>query len=364
VTKVLISGGGTGGHVFPAIAIANALKEKQSNIELLFVGAKDRMEMEKVPAAGFEIVGLWISGFQRSLSLKNLSFPFKLIFSMIKAWSIIRSFKPDVVVGVGGYASGPVLKVATIKGIPTLIQEQNSYAGITNKLLSDKVNRICVAYDGMERFFPKEKILLTGNPVRKDILNLEGKRILGISHFGLSQNLKTVLVVGGSLGALSINQGIKNSMDLFTEIGIQLIWQTGKSFYKEAKQEASDSKYMDRFKVYDFVGDMDFAYSAADMIISRAGAIAISELACVGKAVIMVPSPFVAEDHQTKNAMALFDKEAAILVKDHETIEKLGPAAIELLKDQAKMDQMGANIKRLAKFDSAGVIADEIIKMA
>ncbi len=364
MTKVLISGGGTGGHVFPAIAIANALKEKQSNIDLLFVGAKDRMEMEKVPAAGYEIIGLWISGFQRSMSFKNLSFPFKLIYSMIKAWSTIRSFKPDVVVGVGGYASGPVLKVATIKGIPTLIQEQNSFAGITNRMLGNKVDKVCVAYEGMDRFFPKENILLTGNPVRKDILNLEGKRILGISHFGLDQDLKTILVVGGSLGALSINQGIKNSIYLFAENGIQLIWQTGKGYYKEAKQEASNSQYLDRFKVYDFIGDMDFAYSAADMIISRAGAIAISELACVGKAVIMVPSPHVAEDHQTKNAMALIEKEAAILVKDHETKEKLGPAAIELLQDQAKMEQMGANIKHMAKFDSAEVIADEILKLA
>jgi len=364
VTKVLISGGGTGGHVFPAIAIANALKRKKSNIELLFVGANDRMEMEKVPAAGFDIIGLWISGFQRRLSFKNLSFPFKLLHSMVKAWSIIRTFKPHVVVGVGGYASGPILKVASIKGIPTLIQEQNSYPGITNRLLAKKVDIICVAYDGMEKFFPKDNILLTGNPVRKDILNLNGKKILGISHFGLDQNLKTILVVGGSLGALSINKGILKNLDLFMENEIQLIWQTGEGYYRNAKQEASKPRYMDRIKVYDFISHMDFAYSSADLIISRAGAIAISELACVGKAVIMVPSPYVAEDHQTKNAQAMIEKEAALLVKDGETVEKLGKTAIDLLNDQQKMEKMGENLKSLAKFESAELIADEVLKMA
>ena len=363
MARVIISGGGTGGHVFPAIAIANSLKAKQPDIELLFVGASDRMEMEKVPAAGYEIIGLWISGFQRSFSIRNLSFPFKLIHSMIKARNIVNSFKPDVVVGVGGYASGPMLKAAASKGVPTLIQEQNSYAGITNRLLARNVKKVCVAYEGMDAFFPADKIMLTGNPVRKDILNLTGKEGPGRSHFGLDENLKTVLAVGGSLGARSINEGIEASLDLFFENGLQVIWQTGTTYYKEAKQKASDSKYQDRIKVYDFISKMDLAYAVSDVIISRAGAIAVSELCTVGKPVVLVPFPFAAEDHQTKNAMALLDKNAALMVKDSDTVKELGSTAVGLLKDSEKSRELSEQILKLAKVDAADVIADEILKM-
>ena len=364
MARVIISGGGTGGHVFPAIAIANSLRAKQPDIEILFVGASDRMEMEKVPAAGFEIIGLWISGFQRSLSLRNLSFPFKLIHSMFKARSIISSFKPDVVVGVGGYASGPMLKAAANKGVLTLIQEQNSYAGVTNRLLAKNVTKICVAYEGMEKFFPPDRIMHTGNPVRKDILELDGKEEEGRSHFGLDENLKTVLAVGGSLGALSINLGISESLDLFHESGLQVIWQTGTSYYKEAKQKSADPKYEGKIKVFEFISNMDFAYAVSDLIVSRAGAIAVSELCTVGKPIILVPSPYVAEDHQTKNAQALMDKNAAILVRDIDTKEELGNAVLALIKDEEKAKELGEEIKKLAKFDAADVIADEVLKMS
>lgn len=363
MARVIISGGGTGGHVFPAIAIANALRSKKPDIELLFVGAADRMEMEKVPAAGYEIIGLWISGFQRSLSLRNLSFPFKLIHSLFKARGIVASYKPDVVVGVGGYASGPMLKAAANKGVPTLIQEQNSYAGVTNRLLAKDVSKVCVAYEGMEKFFPADRIMLTGNPVRKDILELQGKAAEARNHFGLNENLKTILAVGGSLGALSINNGIAASLDLFHENGLQVIWQTGTSYYKQAKQQAADPRFENRVKVFDFIGNMDLAYAVSDLIISRAGAIAVSELCTVGKPVILVPSPYVAEDHQTKNAQALMDKNAALLVKDNETKEELGPKAVSLLKDEEKSKELSTQILKLAKVDAADVIADEILRM-
>jgi UDP-N-acetylglucosamine--N-acetylmuramyl-(pentapeptide) pyrophosphoryl-undecaprenol N-acetylglucosamine transferase len=349
--------------VFPAIAIANALKARQPDIELLFVGAEDRMEMDKVPAAGYEIIGLWISGFQRSLSIRNLSFPFKLIHSMIKARNIVASFKPDVVVGVGGYASGPMLKAAAGKGVPTLIQEQNSFAGVTNRLLARKVDKVCVAYEGMDRFFPADKIMLTGNPVRKDILDLEGKREFGRSHFGLDEQLKTVLAVGGSLGARSINEGMKASLDLFSDNGLQVIWQTGDGYYQEAKQKAADARYQDNIKVFDFISHMDYAYAVADVIISRAGAIAVSELCTVGKPVILVPSPYVAEDHQTKNAMALLDKNAVLMVRDSDTVNDLGEAAITLVKDAERSAQLSEQILKLARVDAADVIAGEIVKM-
>ena len=363
MARVIISGGGTGGHVFPAIAIANALTAQQPDIELLFVGASDRMEMEKVPAAGYEIIGLWISGFQRSLSIRNLSFPFKLIHSMVKARNIVGSFKPDVVVGVGGYASGPMLKAAAGKGVPTLIQEQNSFAGVTNRLLAKNVEKICVAYEGMDKFFPADKIMLTGNPVRKDILDLQGKGDFGRSHFGLDENLKTVLAVGGSLGARSINEGMGASLDLFFESGFQVIWQTGSTYYKEAKQMAADPGYQDRIKVFDFIRHMDYAYAVADVIISRAGAIAVSELCTVGKPVILVPSPYVAEDHQTKNAMALLDNNAALMVRDSDTVSDLGEAAVGLLKDAERSRELSEQILKLAKVDAADVIAGEILKM-
>lgn len=349
--------------MFPAIAIANALKAQQPDIELLFVGAEDRMEMEKVPAAGYEIIGLWISGFQRSLSVRNLSFPFKLIHSMIKARNIVASFKPDVVVGVGGYASGPMLKAAAGKGVPTLIQEQNSFAGVTNRLLARKVDKVCVAYEGMDRFFPADKIMLTGNPVRKDILDLEGKREFGRSHFGLNEQLKTVLAVGGSLGARSINEGMKANLDLLSDNGLQVIWQTGAGYYQEAKEKAADARYQDNIKVFDFIGQMDYAYAVADVIISRAGAIAVSELCTVGKPVILVPSPYVAEDHQTKNAMALLDKDAALMVSDSDTAADLGEMAVDLLKDAERSAQLSEQILKLARVDAADVIAGEILKM-
>ena len=349
--------------MFPAIAIANALKAQQPDIELLFVGAEDRMEMEKVPAAGYEIIGLWISGFQRSLSVRNLSFPFKLIHSMIKARNIVASFKPDVVVGVGGYASGPMLKAAVGKGVPTLIQEQNSFAGVTNRLLARQVDKVCVAYEGMDRFFPADKIMLTGNPVRKDILDLEGKREFGRSHFGLNEQLKTVLAVGGSLGARSINEGMKANLDLLSDNGLQVIWQTGAGYYQEAKEKAADARYQDNIKVFDFIGQMDYAYAVADVIISRAGAIAVSELCTVGKPVILVPSPYVAEDHQTKNAMALLDKHAALMVSDSDTAADLGEMAVDLLKDAERSAQLSEQILKLARVDAADVIAGEILKM-
>ena len=282
---------------------------------------------------------------------------------MFKAHSIVKSFKPDVVVGVGGYASGPMLKAATNRGVPTLIQEQNSFAGVTNRLLAKKVTKVCVAYSGMEQFFPADKIMLTGNPVRKDILELDGKGEQGRSHFGLDKQRKTVLAVGGSLGARSINEGIAASLDLLFETGLQVIWQTGTSYYKEAKQKAADSKYEGRIVVFDFIGHMDYAYAVADLIISRAGAIAVSELCTVGKPVILVPSPYVAEDHQTKNAMALMDVNAALLVKDKDTRETLGSTAVDLIKDESRARDLSEQILKLAKMDAADVIADEILRM-
>jgi len=367
LTKIIISGGGTGGHVFPAISIANSIKELDSSTEFLFVGAQDRMEMEKVPAAGYKIVGLWISGFQRSLSLKNLIFPFKLIASLRKAKQIIKSFQPDLVIGVGGYASGPMLRVATKAGIPTMIQEQNSYAGVTNKILGKLADKICVAYEGMEKFFPKEKILITGNPVRKDILSTENKRQAALAHFELKEDKKIILIIGGSLGALTINQSIKASLDQFNEENIQLIWQTGKSYYQEGEEAEGEtilgSEIIKTVHVSAFITEMDLAYAAADIIVSRAGAIAVSELCCVGKPVILIPSPNVAEDHQTKNAMALVEKDAAILIADKEAIGKLGDTAIALLKDSDKMQSLSENIKSLARFDAAEKIAAEALQL-
>ena len=362
--KVIISGGGTGGHIFPAIAIADALKAKCPEIELLFIGAEDRMEMEKVPAAGYKIIGLWISGLQRNLSLRNLIFPFKVAHSLIKAGSVIRAFKPDVVVGVGGYASGPMLRVAAKRGVPTLIQEQNSYAGLTNRILGKKVDVICVAYEGMNKFFPKDKLKFTGNPVRKDIISLTGKKEAAMSYFSLNPSKKTVLVIGGSLGARSINTGISSCISQLLNIQVQLIWQTGKAFFREAEKIANEEKNNGAVKVFEFISKMDLAYAVADIIISRAGAIAVSELCCVGKPVILVPSPNVAEDHQTKNATTLLDKDAAIIMKDHETGTKLRPVISALLADEHRMAVLGANINKLAKYHAAEEIAAEILKLA
>jgi UDP-N-acetylglucosamine--N-acetylmuramyl-(pentapeptide) pyrophosphoryl-undecaprenol N-acetylglucosamine transferase len=360
--KIIVSGGGTGGHIFPAISIANAIKSLRPDTEFLFVGAEGKMEMEKVPAAGYKIEGLWISGFQRKLTMSNLAFPFKVLSSLVKAKKILETFKPDAVIGTGGFASGPMLQVAARKGIPTLIQEQNSYAGVTNKILSNKVSRICVAYSGMEKFFPKEKIILTGNPVRQDILNLEGKRERGLEYFGLSGDKKIILVIGGSLGARTINESILKCLDEFEKNSIQLVWQTGKGYYETAK--AAVLKYDEKgIKAFDFIQKMDYAYAVADVVISRAGASSVSELCLVKKPVILIPSPNVAEDHQTKNALALVTHNAAILIRDNEAREKLCSEAIKLLKDEEACFKLSENISGLALPDSALVIANEVIRL-
>ncbi len=362
--KIIISGGGTGGHIFPAIAIANALKRIRPDSEILFVGAEGKMEMEKVPAAGYKIIGLQVRGFQRKLSWSNVTFFFKLYYSLQKAKQIIKDFQPDVVVGVGGFASGPVLRVAAKRGIPTLIQEQNSYAGVTNKILGNKVDKICVAYPEMERFFPAEKIIVTGNPVRQDILSMTSKtKEEGFLFFELKGNRKTLLSLGGSLGALTINESIYNHLDKIAENNIQLIWQTGKSFYPIASEKVRSLKY-DGIKVYDFISRMDYAYAIADVVISRAGAITISELSLTAKPAILVPSPNVAEDHQTKNAMALVKNDAAMLITDKESRQKLVEEAIKLLQDEFRMNVYRSNIARMAIRNSDEIIANEILKLA
>ena len=356
--RFIISGGGTGGHIYPAIAIANELRRRHSDAEFLFVGAKDRMEMEKVPQAGYKIEGLWISGIQRKLSLKNLMFPFKLISSIMKAKAIVRRFKPDAAVGTGGYASAPLLRVASTKKVPCLIQEQNSYAGITNKWLKNKVQKICVAYDGMEAFFPSEKLVLTGNPVREDLLDISNKRTEALSFFNLEAHKKTLLVLGGSLGARNVNMLVDSSLKFLNSEGVQLIWQCGK-FYEE--------EYKDRTKglvqVHAFLNRMDLAYAAADIIISRAGALSVSELCLVGKPVIFIPSPNVAEDHQTKNARAISEKDAAILLKESEASEKFEALFSQLLHSEEKQRTLSANIARLAKPNATREIVDEIEKL-
>lgn len=360
--KILISGGGTGGHVFPAIAIANAIKDIKPNVDILFVGAQGKLEMEKVPAAGYKIEGLNISGFQRRITWKNLLFPVKLLGSMLKARRILSSFKPDVVVGVGGYASGPVLRVAISKGIPSLIQEQNSFPGITNKLLAGKVNKICVAYNDMERYFPKDKLILTGNPVRKEMISLEGKKERGIEFFSLDKNKKTVLIIGGSLGARTINESILSGIDKLLMNDIQIIWQTGKFMFDGISQKVKQIND-GRIKVCEFINKMDYAYAVADVVISRAGAIAISELCVVAKPVILVPSPNVAEDHQTKNAMTLVTYNAAVLVKDSDANKRLVDEALILIKEEDKGRKLQENIVRLAHHDAAEVIANEVLRL-
>jgi UDP-N-acetylglucosamine--N-acetylmuramyl-(pentapeptide) pyrophosphoryl-undecaprenol N-acetylglucosamine transferase len=361
--KVIISGGGTGGHIFPAIAIANALKKMEKNIDILFVGAKGKMEMEKVPAAGYKIEALWISGLQRNSFLSNLSFPFKVISSLRQAGKIISRFKPDIAVGVGGYASGPLLFMAARKNIPALIQEQNSFPGITNKLLAKKVNKICVAYEGMERFFPEDKIVKTGNPVREDVVKIEGKRYEAINYFGLEDNIKTILVLGGSQGARSINHSIKDGLEKIKQSDCQLIWQTGKLFYGEA-QTLAENLNSRRVKVYDFIQRMDLAYAIADLVVTRAGASTVSELCIVAKPSILVPLPTAAEDHQTKNCMALVKKNAGILVEDANAITTLVNKALETIKDTEKLSTLSANISQLALPDSANMIAKEVMHLA
>jgi UDP-N-acetylglucosamine--N-acetylmuramyl-(pentapeptide) pyrophosphoryl-undecaprenol N-acetylglucosamine transferase len=363
VIKVIISGGGTGGHVFPAIAIANAVKIRMPDSDILFIGATGRMEMEKVPAAGYPIIGLWISGLQRRLTWKNLTFPLKVISSLIKADNIIRRFKPDIVIGVGGYASGPTLRAAVRKKIPTLIQEQNSYPGITNKLLGKKVNKICVAYDGMERFFPKNKIVFTGNPVRQDILVISNKREEALSKFGLAANKKVILVIGGSLGAGTINKSVMDCVRKgITEKGCQLLWQTGKFYFQNILANPEISTYRD-VHVVPFIDRMDLAYAIADIVVSRAGAIAISELCIAGKPSILIPSPNVAEDHQTKNARALENKGSAIMIKDVEAEELLFTTLTRLIEDENLQIKLHENISLLAIPDAADRIAEEALQL-
>ena len=361
--RVIISGGGTGGHIFPAIAIANALKKLRPDVEILFVGALGKMEMEKVPAAGYEIIGLNIAGINRSNMVKNLAFPLKLIGSLLKSLKIIRNFQPNVVVGVGGFASGPVMYAANSARIPTVIQEQNSYAGITNKLLGNKASKVCVAYDGMEKFFPKNVIIRTGNPVRQDILNLEGKRQEGIKTFNLDPNKKTLLVIGGSLGARSINLAVKSHIEAFKAADVQVVWQTGKLFIEEARKAITDTSATNFF-VSDFIYTMDQAYAVADVVLSRAGASSISELCIVGKPSVLVPFPFAAEDHQTKNAQALVDHNAAILVPDSKAGEVACNEALRLLNDPTEREKLSSNILKLALPNADEVIAREILKIA
>jgi UDP-N-acetylglucosamine--N-acetylmuramyl-(pentapeptide) pyrophosphoryl-undecaprenol N-acetylglucosamine transferase len=356
--NVIISGGGTGGHIYPAIAIANEIKLRYPEAKFLFVGAKNKMEMEKVPQAGYEIKGLWISGIQRKLTLKNLSFPFKLISSLIKAGSIIRKFKPDVAIGTGGFASGPTLMVANRKGIPTLIQEQNSYPGITNKLLSKKAKSICVAYDNLERFFPVDKIIKTGNPVRQDLLSIHNKTTEGKEFFKLDKNKKTVLVLGGSLGARRINQLIEEQLEFFKQQEIQLIWQCGKLYIEEYQKYSQ----IENVQAHQFLNRMDLAYAAADIIISRAGASSVSELCIVGKPTVFIPSPNVAEDHQTKNAKSIADKHGAILLKENE-LETFPIVFETLLKDKGKQQNLSENIKELALPSATSDIVNEVEKL-
>jgi len=362
-TRVIISGGGTGGHIFPAIAIANALRRVEPGCEILFVGAIGRMEMEKVPAAGYKIVGLNISGIQRGSILKNLALPFKLVDSMQKALKLISDFRPDVAVGVGGYASGPVLFAASWKNVPYLIQEQNSYAGITNKRLGKNAAKVCVAFDGMEQFFPAEKIMKTGNPVREDVVDIYNKHFHGAELLKLDPLKKTVLVTGGSLGAGTLNKSIEKHLQDFIDQDVQLIWQTGK-FYYAGIMERIGPNFHPNIRVLEFLNQMDLAYAAADVIISRAGAGTIAELCLIGKPVILVPSPNVAEDHQTKNAMALVKNNAAMLINDRSAEDTLVKEALDLLSNEERCELLGENIGKMALRDADNIIAAEVFKLA
>lgn len=365
--RIIISGGGSGGHIFPAVAIANAVKARHSSAEILFVGAQGRMEMEKVPAAGYEIKGLPIAGLQRKLTvsniIKNLQLPYRVIRSQMMVRSIIRDFNPDIVVGVGGFASEPTLKVASSMGYPTLLQEQNSYAGLTNKALAKRASTICVAYEGMERFFPQEKIVFTGNPVRSDIEHITATRHEGCEAFSVDEAKSVLLSVGGSLGARSINRMIMDNLSFFRDNDIQIIWQTGKWMYEEAVSAVNRLGVEKWVKVCQFINRMDLAYAAADVVISRAGAIAISELCLVGKPVILIPSPNVAEDHQTKNAMALVNRGAALMVRDAECAGTGLPMAKELLADADRCNQMSEAIRALSAPDAANRIVDQIERL-
>ncbi|MEL7148181.1 MAG: undecaprenyldiphospho-muramoylpentapeptide beta-N-acetylglucosaminyltransferase [Bacteroidota bacterium] len=357
--RIIVSGGGTGGHIYPAIAVANALKHQLTQCEILFVGAQGKMEMQKVPQAGYEIVGLNVMGLQRRLTLQNLLFPFKTIGSILEAFKLLKKFKPDVVVGFGGYASAPMLYAASRKGLPAVIQEQNSYAGITNKMLGSRVKKVCVSYEGMDRFFPREKIVLTGNPVRKSITDALSKKAEGCEYFGLKVDKPTILVIGGSLGARTINESLIAGIDQIREADVQLIWQCGKFYFDEMLERTAD-KLGDGLILTEFISDMDLAYGVADVVISRAGALSISELCLVGKPVIFVPSPNVAEDHQTKNAMALVNKDAAMIIADAEAKEKLVGDTISLLKEKETCKRLAVNIKKLAKPNAVEDIVKEI----
>ncbi len=360
--RLIISGGGTGGHIFPAIAIADTFRERHPNAEILFVGALGRMEMTRVPEAGYKITGLWISGLQRSLTFSNLLFPVKLIASYFKAKTIVDDFAPHAVIGTGGYASGPIMLAATRKKIPSVIQEQNSFAGLTNKQVAGKVSKVCVAYEGMEKYFPKHKIVLTGNPVRKDILIIDGKRDRALSHFGLEAGKKTLLILGGSLGAKTINESILAGIDKLIGAQIQIIWQTGKIYISDYQEQLR--KYdVKKIRVYGFLKEMDLAYAAADVVISRSGAIAVSELCIVKKPSILVPSPNVAEDHQMKNAMALVSKHAAQLVTDRDARNNLVDEVLKLIFDEHRAAKLSENITGFARPNATNEIVDEIEKL-
>lgn len=363
--RIIISGGGTGGHIFPAVSIAGALKKKYPGTEILFVGAEGRMEMQRVPAEGYSIVGLPICGLDRKNPLKNITVLLKFIKSLWKARKIIKDFKPHAAVGVGGYASGPTLKTAALMGIPTLIQEQNSYAGVTNKMLAKGAERICVAYEGMERFFPKEKIILTGNPIRQGLADNQTTREEGIRAFGLDPDKRTILIIGGSLGARTMNESVLQKLDMIKQTDdVQFIWQTGKFYHQEIQEQLKNHGELPMLYVTDFISRMDEAYAAADLVISRAGAGSISEFCVLKKPVILVPSPNVAEDHQTQNALALVKKEAALYIKDVEAPETLIPQAIATVTDEALLEKLSLNIVQLAYTNSAEIIADEVYKLA
>lgn len=362
--KVIISGGGTGGHIFPAVSIANAIKGIDPEADILFVGAEGRMEMQRVPDAGYPIIGLPIEGFDRKNPFRNIRVLWKILKCQLKARSIIRDFKPQVVVGVGGYASGPTLKTAGQMGIPTLIQEQNSYAGVTNKLLAKSASKICVAYEGMERFFPADKIILTGNPVRQQLLNTNITHEQAVMQFGLNPTLRTILIIGGSLGARTINESVLAALDDIRQSGIQIIWQTGKFYSQHIAEELAKHSKIANLYVSDFISNMDVAYAAADLVISRAGASSISELCMLGKPCILVPSPNVAENHQTKNALALVHRDAALMVKDADAPHQLIKLAMEVVRDTQQLTSLSSHIKEMALPDSANIIAQEVIRLA
>jgi len=356
--KFILSGGGTGGHIYPAIAIANELKSRFPDAKFLFVGAQDKMEMQKVPQAGYPIKGLWIAGLQRRLTFDNALFPIKLLSSLLKSRQIIKQFQPDVVIGTGGFASGPLLQMANSAGIPTVIQEQNSFPGITNKLLSKKANAICVAYENLERFLPKDKMVLTGNPVRQDLMTIEGKRAEGVAHFNLDPNKKTILVLGGSLGARRVNQLIQKELEFFETQNVQLLWQCGKLYFEEYQKYQSKD-----VQVMAFIERMDLVYAAADIVISRAGASSVSELCIVGKPVVFIPSPNVAEDHQTKNAKSIADKNGAILIRESELDSTFESTFSDLIGNENKQHELSQNIKSLALPNATKAIVEEIIKL-